>query len=126
MSNYTQQCRICHVSIDGAGENMCYPCLQRDRNFFIAELGRLKTQYDLLANGTGRDLLEKFGDKMVTELKEEILSLRKSLQNQFEYHCEKEDTSKKRIKELEFLRDSLVGANLGLKERLTAAEKDLT
>ena len=49
MANYTQQCRTCHVNIEGTGANICYRCLERehakvsnDRNLLLAAALRVK------------------------------------------------------------------------------------
>lgn len=38
MTNYTQQCRVCHIHIEGTGEDVCYRCLQRERDKLQHEL----------------------------------------------------------------------------------------
>lgn len=59
--NYTQQCRTCHVNIEGTGEDICYRCLQHERDSLKAQVEELRAAAadlvarvaTLTANGSG-------------------------------------------------------------------------
>lgn len=46
MANYTQQCRTCSANIEGTGEDICFRCLQRERDKLRRQVEVLVKQLD--------------------------------------------------------------------------------
>lgn len=74
MSSYTQQCRACHIYIEGTGGDVCYSCLARHHATLQASVRELQGECERLKEDNREQsvMLEEYARKGANEILDAI------------------------------------------------------